>query len=510
MNINKKTFFLFILFIITAVYYLPIINLPLAPYDEAVILVGAEKVLNGQIPYRDFSSEYPPGQFYTLAAFFKLFGTSVITERIYDMIIKSLLSVFIFLIIRFLSSNITALFGWAMSLVWLQHSSMPAYPVYPSMLFIFISIYLLLLHFKEQKIYYVILSAVSIVFAVLFRHDLGGYAAIAITIVLIFKRIMGGQSWSPPMMFIASGITAGLPILIYFAIYSSIRVLFNDLFTVPVSFLEKQTLPYPSFSTWNLPFFIFPLVMVTGVITSIIFIKRKKDDSKVYEILLISLIGIFCFNQARIRSDVVHLIPVALTGILLAPILLHTLSRGLSLDKWQNRIVYVLFVIVFSITLSNPISIIKMLLSRTNGYVVEAINPDLERAKYSNINSDLKDTVKFIKNNTSKNEKIYVGVKNHDKFVFNDVIIYFLTDRDPATRYHVLNPGVHTTLSVQEKVVNEFKNSPPRLLVLAPRDRYEPNLSSVDSQVNLLDNYIAANFELIKIFGIYEIWMKKA
>ena len=493
----------------TAIYYLPVINIPLAPYDEAVILVGAEKILNGQIPHRDFSSEYPPGQFYVLAALFKIFGTSVITERIYDLVIKTLLSLSIFSIISFLSSWRTALLGWLMSIIWLQQSSFPAYPVYPSMLFIFISVYLLLINMKEQKSHYVILSAVSIVFSILFRHDLGGYAAIAIALVLIFKGMREGRSWQPLITFISSCIIAGSPGLIYFILNSSMEALFNDLVLIPMAFLEKQALPYPLLSRWNLPFFIFPLVLVTGIITSIILIKRKRDDSNAYAVLLISLIGIFCFNQVRVRSDILHLLPVALTGILLAPILLYALSRELSLGAWQNRIVYALVIIILGITLSKPVSVIKMLLSRTNGYVVETINPDIERAMYSKINSDLKDVVAYIKNNTSINDRIYVGVKNHDKFVFNDVIIYFLAERDSATRHHVLNPGVHTTLQVQEEVVNEFKNSPPRLIVLAPRAPFEPNLSSVDSRIDLLDNYISTNFILIKTFGIYEIWMKK-
>jgi hypothetical protein len=251
----------------------------------------------------------------------------------------------------------------------------------------------------------------------------------------------------------------------------------------------------------------FPLVLVTGALTSIILLKRKKNGSEAYAILLISLVGIFCFNQARMRSDIVHLLPVALTGILLAPILLQTLTSELSLSKWLNKAAYVSFVIVFAITLSKPVSVINRLLTRTNGYVVKTINPDIKKARYSIISPDLKDTVAYIKNNTAMNEEIYVGVKNHDLFVFNDVIIYFLAERNSATRYHTLNPGVHTTQKTQEEMINEFRNDPPKLIVLAPRSRYEPNLSSVDSKVDILDNYISMHFTLKKIFGMYEIWM---
>lgn len=507
--VNKKNLFIIILFIITAIYYIPVINLPLAPYDEAVILVGAERILQGQIPHKDFSSEYPAGQLYTLAALFKVFGISVITERIYDLLIKSLLSLSIFLIIRSLSSNTTAVIGWVMSLVWLQHSSFPAYPVYPSILFIFFSIYFLLIYMKEQKHYCVILSALSIVCAVLFRHDLGGYAAIVVTIVLIIRKLAGVQSWAPLISFIASGIIAGLSVMFYFYINSATEFMLNDLISIPMAFLKYQILPYPSLSRYTLPFFVFPIVLIIGIATSVIQIKRKKDDTTAYVVLLISLIGIFFFNQVRVRSDIIHLLPVALSGILLAPILLYTLMKRLSLNIWMYRTIFVLFFIVFGVTLSKPVEVIDRLLSTTNGYIVKHINSDIERANYLNINADIKDTVVYIKDNTSKNEKIYVGVKNHDQFVFNDVIIYFLAERNCISRYHVLNPGVHTTLQVQREVIDEFKKQSPRLVVLVPRSGSEPNLSNVDTHIDLLDNYINNNYELIKTFGIYEIWMKR-
>lgn len=502
---RKKYLFPAILFVIAIIYYLPVINLPLAPYDEAVILVGAERILEGQVPHKDFSSEYPVGQLYALAALFKVFGVSVFTERVYDLVIKALLSMTIFLIINLIASEKIALPGWIMSLVWLQHSSFPAYPVYPAMLFIFVSVYLLTRYMMEQKNYYVILSAVSIACAVLFRHDLGGYASIAISIVLIIRSIIERRSWAAPITFISGGLMTGLPVLVYFVMNSAAGELFNDLVLIPLAFLEKQALPYPSFSRWNLPFFIFPSVLVTGAVMSVGMIKRKRDDATAYSLLIISLIGIFCFNQARTRSDVVHLLPVALSGILLAPLLLHILTRGLSLSAGYNRLVYMLFVVVFGITLSKPVSVIMMLLSRTNGYVVEAVNPDIERARYSVIDSDLRDAVLYIKSNTVKDDKIYVGVTNHDQFVFNDVIIYFLAQRNCASRYHVLNPGVHTSAEVQEEVIREFEASPPRLVVLAARLRHEPNLSSIDTKIDLLDNYISTNYALERTFGIYEI-----
>lgn len=505
---NKKNIFLVILFVITVIYYIPIINLPLGVYDEAVILVGAERVIEGQIPSRDFFTMYPPGQVYTLAAFFKAFGISVITERSYDIVIKSFISLLIFLIIRLFSSDITALVGWAMSLIWITLSTFPAYPVYPSVLCTFISIYFLMLHMKQDKLYYVVLSAISIVGAALFRHDQGGPAAVVIAFVLMLRKITGVQkSWKPLISYIASGVMAALPVLIYFFLNSALKYMLNDLILYPLTvFTEYQDFPYPLLSMNTLPFFVFPLVLLIGVVTFFVFIKQKIDDTTAFGILLISCIGIVFLNQVRVRSDLIHLLPSALTGILLAPVLLYTLSKGLSQSKWRNMLIWALFIIVFGITLYKPYSMkIPYIPMR---YTLETVNPDIERAKYLKIDPDLKNVVTYIKNNTSKDEYLYVGVKNHDKVIFNHAIIYFLSERNPATKYHELNPNLIKT--IQEEIVSELTKKFTRLVVLTPGWRYEPNLSSIDSKINLLDNYISSNFELKKVYGIYEIMIKKS
>ncbi|MCZ6877710.1 MAG: hypothetical protein O7G29_06180, partial [Acidobacteria bacterium] len=53
-------------------------------YDEGIVVYAAERILKGEIPYRDFWGIYPPGQFYTLALAFNFFGTSLMVERIWE------------------------------------------------------------------------------------------------------------------------------------------------------------------------------------------------------------------------------------------------------------------------------------------------------------------------------------------------------------------------------------------------------------------------------------------
>lgn len=50
--------------------------------DEGSIVYGAQRVANGEVPYRDFFEVMGPGSFYWLALWFKVLGTSWVTSRV--------------------------------------------------------------------------------------------------------------------------------------------------------------------------------------------------------------------------------------------------------------------------------------------------------------------------------------------------------------------------------------------------------------------------------------------
>ncbi len=89
-------------------------------YDEGVILFGGRRVMDGDLIYRDFYSNYGPGQFYTLAALFKLLSPSILVERLWDDLVRSLSVAGIFLIVvRSTRSILAALGTAAVCMVWL-------------------------------------------------------------------------------------------------------------------------------------------------------------------------------------------------------------------------------------------------------------------------------------------------------------------------------------------------------------------------------------------------------
>ena len=83
--------------------------------DEGILLQGAQRILDGQIPYRDFFSFYTPGSFYLVAALFKVFGNSFVVARLSLAITGAVCSVMTYALARRASSRGFALLAAALA-----------------------------------------------------------------------------------------------------------------------------------------------------------------------------------------------------------------------------------------------------------------------------------------------------------------------------------------------------------------------------------------------------------
>src|SRR5215472_13964116 len=73
----------YIAFILCAgLYLLPFMRVLLPAEDQGTMLYGAVRVMEGQLPSRDFFEVMGPGTFWWLALFLKLFGTNWFATRV--------------------------------------------------------------------------------------------------------------------------------------------------------------------------------------------------------------------------------------------------------------------------------------------------------------------------------------------------------------------------------------------------------------------------------------------
>ena len=76
---------------------------------EGIIPQGAQRILNGEVLYRDFFSFYTPGSYYWMALLFRVFGDSILVPRAALIVYGGIFSVLTYLLARRVCSRTTAL-----------------------------------------------------------------------------------------------------------------------------------------------------------------------------------------------------------------------------------------------------------------------------------------------------------------------------------------------------------------------------------------------------------------
>src|SRR5215813_12081175 len=89
-------------------------------YSIGYNLTGAERVLAGEVPYRDFHTLYPPAIVYLNAILFRFFGVSLITALAGVLFFKVLTTATLYLCARSFVDRLPAFVIAAFSLVWLR------------------------------------------------------------------------------------------------------------------------------------------------------------------------------------------------------------------------------------------------------------------------------------------------------------------------------------------------------------------------------------------------------
>jgi 4-amino-4-deoxy-L-arabinose transferase-like glycosyltransferase len=98
-----------ILFLLSFLYLCLFRHFTAMEPDEGIILQGAQRILAGQVLYRDFFSFYTPGSYYALALLFKIFGSSLPVARTALALAGAILSLITYLLARRVCSGAIAL-----------------------------------------------------------------------------------------------------------------------------------------------------------------------------------------------------------------------------------------------------------------------------------------------------------------------------------------------------------------------------------------------------------------
>jgi hypothetical protein len=151
-------------------------------------LVPAERVLKGEVPYRDFYKIQTPGILLLNAGLFKLFGASLLTALKGVLVFKILTVALVFVIARMLVPQLIALVPALLAMMWLPPGGpfRPA-PIQYEMLFILAAIYFMIRWIDSRKAIDVFAAGLAVGLVALLKQNVGVYAGLAFGLIIILN-----------------------------------------------------------------------------------------------------------------------------------------------------------------------------------------------------------------------------------------------------------------------------------------------------------------------------------
>jgi hypothetical protein len=507
-------------------------------YDEGLILVGAMRVSAGQVPHRDFYANYGPGQFYTLAWLFDLFGRSILVERVYDLALRAAIVTVTYGITAAYCRRWIAICTTIVCGFWLFSAGIPsiAYPIIPILLLTLIGSGLVLPIFRGDIRTWRMLAAGGVTGVVaLFRYDVGfAFAFVQICTIVIaalLRKRRDPRQWGL-LPYLVGVIAVFLPPAVLYLAVSPIHPFVHDIILYPSKYYARaRRLPFPGLS-WrsleNMALYLPVLVAILSLSSVMTRKGRDQDDhdkSRMGFLILFGLMSTVFYFKGIIRISVgqmlLSLVPTVLS---IAVLYEYTSRRGRGL----HRIVqWIMAVSIFTATWS-ALKEVRVLYLGHQSILEEVLSPPGPASLQAETNwcsvpnplhtgvcflvdPDHAKLTSYISEHTSPRERIFIGLTRHDRLVANDLLTYFVSDRLPATRWSHFDPDLQTRADIQSEMVQELDRQATRYVVL--EGQYDSQIqasndSSKSSGVTMLDDYIRRNYHQVETFGSLSVWLR--
>ena len=528
------------------------VSRPLNAYDEAIVLVGAERIRAGELPFRDFYAVYPPAQDYALAGLFGIFGVKAITLRVYCVVVRALVAFVLYRTTRQLAGRVMGAASWCACILWLTASGFYGYPTFPALLFAWTGLSMLLGCMRKAQADdsrsiprlpkgWMFAAGGAAGAAALFRHDLAFYAVLAslpsLFVLLRFGTGPGERAASRHGTELlrawpyAAGMALvfGVPAVLLLSRVPIAEVV-SELFTYPLTgYAQARGLPYPPLLEGPLSFSLFldprpfvtfenvcfyaPLVFDAAAI--VWFAARVRRDHAFVAnadglaLASTALLSALLFNLARVRPDTIHILAMVLPSLTVAAALIrkawivpHVVRRGAAVGMTG----------IFLLMLAFPYHAFPR---PSWSEIVQVLfgPPEVGRERTSHVDTgaDRDAVAAYLRSVVAPEGRIFVACGRHDRVLVNETILYFLAARLPGAKYHSFDPGVATTLEAQREMVEGLERHRVEYVAISTADdnSTEPNLSSLGGGSTYLDEYLQRNYrEAYRASPSLSVWRR--
>jgi hypothetical protein len=506
-------------------------------YDEGLILLNAERITLGELPYRDYWTLYSPGYFYLLAGVFEVTEPNMLVARYLDIALRLLLTLEVYILARRLTGRWAALIPWAFVTLWLSTIRFYSYPAFPATAAILLVMLLLQRYFAggPRPERWLALAGVAVGLTALLRLDFGGYVGIGAAAGVAayeLRRVSAGGAWRGRLValvraeavLVAAALITALPLYAYLAAQAGLGTLWQNLILFPATtFRAARYLPVPvpipdlanlSGSQWEdwVRLYVPILTYIAGLVVAVYGLLRRDEETalrvpRAALYLALTGAGLGLVVKATSRYHELHALPAAIVAVVLATALLYRLPAR----WWRSGVLPVsLAGLAFLFLLYPYVLHFTEMLDQSAQYTRTGCYSEVARAGCIPLTQDQEQAVLYLQRRTTPDDYIYVGTHRHDEIFANDVLFYFLAGQRAATKYTELHPGLANTLPVQQEIAGELQAQDVRWVVTYRIwDSNEPNTSAESTGVNYLDDYIREHYRSVVTLGNYQIWERR-
>jgi hypothetical protein len=455
------------------------------PHDEGLMLQWAGRIASGQWPYRDFWSNYAPGQPVLLAGLVKLFGPSLLWWRVLRVAIDAVTALLAYRLVRRDAAE-----GWALA-AWVAVAGAMAFPTGPGP-----NPTALLLAFGALAAGRLSPGPGGVLagLAVLVRPEIGIAAAIGVALEAAPGAVL--RALAPAAAVAVAGLAP-------FALVAG-----GDMADQTVGFLgsqDLQRLPFPlhahGLDPNKLLELYLPLILLVAAALWALALALRRPGRRDLALVPLVIVGV---AYLLARTDEFHLIPLS-----------AALAVGLAIAgaRTENAVLRGALALALGLIALHGVE------RRAGQFVHPPAQAAVPAPAADGVRTSRADAaalarlIPAVRRRTPHGEPVLVAPPRFDRVRFGDPLLYVLLDRPNPTRYDVMQPGVVTTAKVQREMVRDLARTRTPVVVRweAPGARaLEPNGSARSSGVHILDRYIARRYGPVARYGDYVLLARRA
>ena len=486
----------------------PVVTQGLAVGDEGYLVQGIQRLLEGEVLYRDFDRNYMPGVYYTFVPLFHWFGSDLLITRFVWLVWLSLLCAGSYLLLR---PHVPRRFA-ALAALLVALASAPIHKTFvPATVVAGLFCCRALL---ATRVSFLRALAVGLVLglASLFRQETAAFSVAIAAGTLLFKNLPSRRLRQLRAQ--AGGLAVGivlvwLPVAIPLAVSGAFGPMFKQVVLSASAVNAVLALPYPSpFDRWSaLPFYFPSVLAVLGIGLSVGAWVRNRFRILDALVLQWAAASVLLHTVVMQRSDSAHLRQMLVPSTLILIVVLARAWRG----SWDSearpsarRTARVGLVAATVAVLGLARWGIAETVEPAYRGMGEAVLLNESRARVSvgpELAGEVNQLLALIREHTREGDPIFIAPYG--------AIYYFIGGRSNPTRQDLVFPGYSSTDEKQRELRDRLEQARVQLVLIWNVDFDGREEFRFLSYATVLDEYLENRFRRVPVVGEWELFVRR-